>query len=60
MVTIVSSVFADGIQPVIDALTKNGANYLDQLVVVSGKIITGNGPGASEAFAKALVSALAG
>jgi protease I len=47
-------------QPIIDELTNNGANYLDQPVVISGKIITGNGPDASKAFANALVDAFKG
>ncbi|MBN1646657.1 MAG: DJ-1/PfpI family protein [Spirochaetales bacterium] len=45
-------------KPIIDTLTKNGAHYIDKPAVVSGKIITGNGPGAAAAFAAALVEAL--
>jgi protease I len=42
----------------INILKDNGAIYIDKTVVVSGKIITGNGPDASIAFGEALVSAL--
>lgn len=45
-------------QPIIDQLVNNGAKYIDQTVVTSGKIITGNGPDASTAFADELVKAL--
>ena len=39
-------------------LKENGAIYQDEMVVVDGKIITGNGPGAAEEFGKAIVEAL--
>lgn len=40
--------------PIIQLLKDNGAVYTDKTVVVSGKIITGNGPDASVPFGKAL------
>ncbi len=39
----------------IKELEKNGAIYLDQSVVVDGKIITGNGPKAAHQFGKTIV-----
>lgn len=39
-------------------LEKGGAIYQDELVVVDGKLITGNGPAAAERFAQALVETL--
>ena len=39
-------------------LEENGAIYQDDLVVVDGKIITGNGPAAAEQFGKAIVGIL--
>lgn len=39
-------------------LKENGAIYQDESVVVDGKIITGNGPGAAKEFGQALVEAL--
>ena len=39
-------------------LKENGAIYQDEMVVVDGKIITGNGPGAAEEFGKAIVEVL--
>lgn len=36
----------------------SGCDYLDQRVVVDGKLVTGNGPKASTAFGEALVTAL--
>jgi len=45
-------------QPISDLLTSKGANYIDQTVVVSGKVITGNGPDASTAFGEALANTL--
>ena len=44
--------------PIIELLTSKGATYVDQTVVVSGNIITGNGPGASTAFGQSLVTAI--
>ena len=38
----------------VSTLKKNGAVYIDKEVVVSGKIITANGPGASAAFGETL------
>lgn len=43
--------------PLVEVLKKNGAQYVDQPVVVSGHIITGNGPKASQDFASAIVKA---
>jgi len=55
----------DGIQatcypyePISDLLISKGADYIDQTVVVSGNIITGNGPEASTSFGEALSQAL--
>lgn len=45
-------------QPISDLLISKGANYIDQTVVISGKVITGNGPDASIAFGEALANAL--
>ena len=42
----------------IEVLEKSGAEYLDQAVVVDGKIITGNGPAASTEFGQKIVEAL--
>jgi len=42
----------------IKILQNNGAIYEDKRVVVEGKIITGNGPGAAEEFGQAIVEAL--
>jgi len=39
-------------------LEENGAIYQDDLVVVDGKIVTGNGPGASKEFGEAIIGAL--
>ena len=39
----------------IDILKDNGAQYLDQEIVVDGKIITGNGPDAVEKFGQAIL-----
>jgi len=39
-------------------LEDNGAIYEDKSVVVDGKIITGNGPGASKEFGEAIIEAL--
>jgi len=39
-------------------LKENGAIYEDEDVVVDGKIITGNGPGAAEEFGKTIVEVL--
>jgi len=44
----------------IKILQNNGAIYEDKRVVVEGKIITGNGPGAAEEFGQAIVEALTG
>ncbi|MFN3301687.1 MAG: DJ-1/PfpI family protein [Patescibacteria group bacterium] len=42
----------------IEELKKNGAIYLDEDVVVDGKIVTANGPKAAEKFAQAIVNLL--
>ena len=39
-------------------LRENGAVYQDELVVVDGKIITGNGPTAAKKFGEAIIEAL--
>jgi deglycase len=41
-----------------DYIKSKGANYLDQPVAYSGKIITGNGPYAAGEFAQTIVAAL--
>ena len=43
----------------INILKRNGAIYEAKAVVVDGKIVTGNGPEASEEWAKALIEVLA-
>ncbi|HEY3488556.1 MAG TPA: DJ-1/PfpI family protein [Candidatus Deferrimicrobiaceae bacterium] len=40
------------------AMRSGGASYVDRPVVVSGKIITANGPPAAHEFGKALIAAL--
>lgn len=45
-------------EPISDLLTSKGAIYVDREVVISGKIITGNGPDAAKAFGAALAEAL--
>lgn len=42
----------------IEILKQNGAEYVDQNVVVDGKIITANGPQAAKDFGRAIVEAL--
>ena len=42
----------------IQILEENGAIYQDELVVVDGKIITGNGPSAAKEFGEAIVEVL--
>jgi len=42
----------------VKVLEENGAIYEDEDVVVDGKIITANGPGAAEEFGKKIVEAL--
>lgn len=42
----------------ISQIEQLGATYVDELAVVSGKIITGSGPEASDAFPAAVVEAL--
>lgn len=49
-----ATVYPDGAE----ILTKQGANYTGQPVEVDGKVITGNGPAAAEAFGHALVKLL--
>lgn len=41
-------------------LKENGAIYQDELVVIDGKIITGNGPGAAKEFGEKIVEVLTG
>ena len=43
-----------------EILTKNGAEFVDQPVVVDGKIITANGPPAAEEFGKEILEMLKG
>ncbi len=42
----------------IDILTSHGAKYVDQGVVVDGRIITANGPDAAQQFAAAIINQL--
>lgn len=42
----------------IEVLEKGGAEYLDQAVVVDGKIVTGNGPEAATEFGQRIVEVL--
>jgi len=42
----------------VEILKTEGAEYLDQPVVVDGKIVTANGPSAAEEFGRAIVEAL--
>jgi len=42
----------------VNMMKDSGAEYIREKVVVSGKIITGNGPGASQPFAEALAASL--
>jgi protease I len=41
-----------------DALAEKGANYKEEAVVSDGKIVTGNGPEAAEAFANEVIKKL--
>jgi len=41
-----------------EILVKNGAEFVDELVVVDGKIVTANGPPAAEAFGKKILEML--
>ncbi len=43
---------------IIGALKMNGAAYLDREVVVSGRIVTGNGPGAAKEFAATVLAGI--
>ena len=52
-----ATVFKD--RATLDELKKGGAKYIEKDVVISGNIITGSGPQASEKFAKAIARALA-
>jgi len=45
-------------EPIIKLLKDKGAQYIDQSVVVSGKIVTANGPDASVPFGKQLAKML--
>ncbi len=42
----------------LDLLQKGGANYVNELVVIDGNIITGNGPAAVAKFVEAITEAL--
>jgi len=42
----------------VKTLEENGADYQEESVVVDGKIITGNGPGAAKEFGQAIVEVL--
>ena len=43
-----------------DRIAQRGARYVNEPVVVDGKIVTGDGPGSAEQFAQAVVKALGG
>ena len=43
-----------------EILTKNGAEFVDELIVVDGKILTANGPPAAEEFGKKILEMLKG
>tara|TARA_Y100000310_G_C20662322_1_gene805448 strand:+ start:1698 stop:2213 length:516 start_codon:yes stop_codon:yes gene_type:complete len=43
-----------------EVLEKSGATFVDELVVVDGKIVTANGPPAAEEFGKKLLEVLKG
>lgn len=45
-------------QSTVKILEKNGAHYLSEAVVVDGKIVTANGPGAAKKFGEKIVEAL--
>ena len=45
---------------VVGQLKTNGADYVDKPVVISGRIVTGNGPAASTEFARAVIKLLSG
>jgi len=53
--TVWSSIFD---QSAVDILKNSGAQYLDQDLVIDGKIITANGPDAAEKFGQAIVEQL--
>ena len=54
-----ATVWSDSVnKSTIEVLEKGGAEYLDQAVVVDGKIITGNGPEAAAEFGQKIVEAL--
>jgi len=44
----------------INYLKSNGASYMDKTVVVSGRIVTANGPDASKEFARQVLTLLQG
>lgn len=44
----------------LEAMRKGGALYVEKPVVVSGRIVTANGPPAAREFGRALVAALSG
>ena len=43
---------------VVGILKMNGATYIDRTVIVSGKIVTGNGPNAAKEFATKVLEQL--
>lgn len=43
-------------QTAVKALEERGARYLDQSVVVDGRLVTANGPAAARAFAEAVLN----
>lgn len=54
-----ATVWSNAFDPsTIDVLKESGANYIDKPVVISGKIVTANGPSAASEFGEALASLL--
>ena len=51
-----SATVGEGKRAVLEA---KGADYVDEPVVIAGKIITANGPAVAEEFGQAIVKALA-
>ena len=55
---VTATCYSDGIT--INYLKASGARYVDKTVVVSGNIVTGNGPDAAREFAQQVLSVLRG
>jgi protease I len=53
-----ATVWTDPLKSQAKILRENGAEYLAKKVVVDGKIITGNGPGAAEEFGEKILELL--